>query len=191
MWVEGLFTSILAITLIVEIDLIYHNLNFSNNFLKLWGVIILLCLAFLIQVRANILARDVAKGNRELFSHTSKKYLSIVKRCSFITLLPLFITIFSRQDNQQLFGIMVSAILIILFKDYLDRVITFFPKGYSSGFVEIKFNLNMKVKKIQERIYPNMGNVVTFELYTENQYKGYDKFMEEEYLVLKDRLHNV
>ena len=92
--------------------------------------------------------------------------------------------------NQQLFGIMVSAILIILFKDYLDRVVTFFPKGYSSGFVEIKFDLNMKVKKIQERIYPNMGNVVTFELYTENQYKGYDKFVEEEYLLLKDRLYN-
>lgn len=187
-WIEMFFMGVLAITLVIETNLTSNTLSISNNYLKLLGVIALAFLALFIQVRANRLASDVEKGERKIFSYTSRKYLSIVKRFTFVTLFPLSITIFSRQDNEQLFGIIVSAILITLFKNYLDLVVTFFLNGYSSGFVDIRFDSNIWVKKIQERTHPFIENIITFELYFGNKYKGYDKFTEEDYLVLKKNI---
>lgn len=187
-WIEMFFMVVLTLTLIIEMNLTSHTLSISNSCLKLLGVIVLAFLTLLIQVRANLLVRDIEKGEREIFSFISRKYLLIVKRFTFVTLFPLFITIFSKQDNKQLFGILVSAILIILFKNYLDLIVTFSSNGYSSGFHDIRLDSDAWVKRIKESTHPIIGNVITFELYFGDRFKGYDKFIEEEYLILMKNL---
>lgn len=187
-WIEMLFMGTLATTMVIETNLTSHTLSISNNYLKFLGVIVLVFLALFVQARANQLATDVKQGEREIFSHTSRKYLSIVKNFTFVSLFPLFITIFSKQDNEQLFGIIVSVILVTLFKNYLDLIVTFSSNGYSSGFDDIRLDLNVRVKKIKGQTHPIIGNVITFELYFGEQYKGYDKFTEEDYLVLKKNI---
>lgn len=187
-WIEAGFMGTLAVTVIFEVSLLTHNLSISNDFLKSLGGIVLAFLALFIQVRANTLAIDVGNGKREIVSYTSSKYLTIVKRFTMVSLLPLLITIFSKRDNEELLGILVSVMLILLFKNYLDFVVTFSVNGYSSGFDDIKLDSNMHVVKKFEKEHDVIGNVITFELYSGDTYKGYDKLTEEDYWVLKKSL---
>ena len=181
---ERIFTMTLSIFLVLSANLVSHTFDIPNLALKIIEAAVLTLLTAVILFRAESISREVESGKRTLVSDNAQRHLLIVKRFSVFSVIPLFITVFSHKENMELFGILFSVVLIILFKTYLDLVVAFDDAGYLSGFDNIRITHLSETLKVEEREHMTIGAVVTFELFTDGKYRGYDKFTGDEYAYL-------
>lgn len=177
---DKIYTFIVCMMLIFELNLTSHTLNVPNYITTILGLIIFGALIVVLFIYANNIYRDYQNGVCQIISDTSINSLNIVRHFSLLTLIPLGMSVGSMEDNIQLFWMLISSMAVIYFKSLFDFVVAFYDSEFISGLNKIHIHENMVLKYIKSKSHSDI-KMINFEIYIDEKYKGYDLFSDSEY----------
>ncbi len=187
---EKVFNGVFSIIIVLETNLISQTLEISNMFLAILGVLTVGLLTTSVNVQAYRLQVGVKNGERIVVSDIASNALRMVSVYGYVPIIPLFFVMFTDKNSLRLFWLLISILLLLVVKVFFDNIVTFTDKGYTSGFDEIELNSNSKVELIKTQTEANIGKMSCIEIYKEDSFLGWDKFVQADVEYIINRLKN-
>jgi len=186
---EKLFMGILSVMLVLETNLISHTMQIPDVVLTLLGVFVVLLLDASVVARGRKINSEFLCEKRIIISDNAFKALKMVTNYGWLPVVPLIFMLFSDENNQRLFWLLISVMLWLLVKYIFDEVITFTDQGYSSGFDEIALDAGCRIEVQKSESVSWTGKADDrqrndIEIYRGNALLGWDKFLQEDALYL-------
>jgi len=181
---------VLSIIIVLETNLISQTLEISNMFLAILGGLTVGLLTTSVNVQAYKLQVGIKNGERIVVSDNASNALRIVSVYGYMPIVPLFFVMFTDNNSLKFFWLLISILLLLVVKVFLDNIVTFIDKGYTSGFDEIELSSNCRIKLIKTQIEANLGKMSCIEIYKEESFLGWDKFVQTDVEYIMNRLKN-